>query len=162
MTLKAQQGSWDYEEINAMITNPNAFAPGTKMALFPGLPEAKQRADVIAFLRTKNDNPPPLPAGGRGEVQGGQGPAETPAPAASKDQAAQGERPVAPQDQATPPETRQPEATPQEQGPPQAATPPSAPEGRSAQPENMAPSPVGKPTPADSAAPQENRESQPQ
>jgi cytochrome c len=44
-----------------MIENPNAFAPGTKMALFPGLPDAKQRAEVIAFLRTKTDNPPPLP-----------------------------------------------------------------------------------------------------
>ena len=53
--------SWDYEKINHMIENPNAFAPGTKMALFPGLPDAKQRADVLVFLRTKNDNPPPLP-----------------------------------------------------------------------------------------------------
>ena len=60
--LKAKSGEdWTYENINHMIENPNAFAPGTKMALFPGLPDAKQRADVIAFLRTKNDNPPPLP-----------------------------------------------------------------------------------------------------
>lgn len=59
--LKAKEGDWDYEKIDHMIENPNAFAPGTKMALFPGLPDAKQRADVIAFLRTKNDNPPPLP-----------------------------------------------------------------------------------------------------
>ena len=44
-----------------MITNPAAYAPGTKMALFQGLPDAKQRAEVLAFLRTKNDNPPPLP-----------------------------------------------------------------------------------------------------
>jgi cytochrome c len=59
--LKAKEGDWDYEKIDHMIENPNAFAPGTKMALFPGLPDAKQRADVLAFLRTKNDNPPPLP-----------------------------------------------------------------------------------------------------
>jgi cytochrome c len=60
--LKAKSGEdWTYENINHMVENPNAFAPGTKMALFPGLPDAKQRADVIAFLRTKNDNPPPLP-----------------------------------------------------------------------------------------------------
>ena len=60
--LKAKGGeTWDYEKINHMIENPNAFAPGTKMALFPGLPDAKQRADVLVFLRTKNDNPPPLP-----------------------------------------------------------------------------------------------------
>jgi cytochrome c len=60
--LKAKSGEdWSYENVNHMIENPNAFAPGTKMALFPGLPDAKQRADVLAFLRTKNDNPPPLP-----------------------------------------------------------------------------------------------------
>ena len=60
--LKAKSSEdWTYENLNHMIENPNAFAPGTKMALFPGLPDAKQRADVIAFLRTKNDNPPPLP-----------------------------------------------------------------------------------------------------
>jgi cytochrome c len=59
--LKAKEGDWDYEKLDHMIKNPNAFAPGTKMALFPGLPDAKQRADVIAFLRTKNDDPPPLP-----------------------------------------------------------------------------------------------------
>jgi cytochrome c2 len=57
----AELGNWDYEKINHMIENPNVFVPGTKMALFPGLPDAKQRADVIVFLRTKNDSPPPLP-----------------------------------------------------------------------------------------------------
>ncbi|HEX2447294.1 MAG TPA: c-type cytochrome, partial [Methyloceanibacter sp.] len=60
--LKAKSSEdWTYENVNHMIENPNAFAPGTKMALFPGLPDAKQRADVIVFLRSKNDNPPPLP-----------------------------------------------------------------------------------------------------
>ena len=57
----AELGDWDYDKINHMIENPNAYVPGTKMALFPGLPDAKQRADVLVFLRTKNDNPPPLP-----------------------------------------------------------------------------------------------------
>src|SRR5262249_21348744 len=42
------------------ITNPQVFASGTTMA-FPGLPDAQQRADVIMFLRSKTDNPPPLP-----------------------------------------------------------------------------------------------------
>jgi cytochrome c len=59
--LKAKGGNWDYAMLDHMIENPNAFAPGTKMALFPGLPDAKQRADVIVFLRSKNDSPPPLP-----------------------------------------------------------------------------------------------------
>jgi cytochrome c len=60
--LKAKSSEdWSYENLNHMVENPNAFAPGTKMALFPGLPDAKQRADVIVFLRSKNDSPPPLP-----------------------------------------------------------------------------------------------------
>jgi cytochrome c len=59
--LKAKGGTWDYAMLDHMIENPNAFAPGTKMALFPGLPDAKERADVILFLREKNDSPPPLP-----------------------------------------------------------------------------------------------------
>lgn len=73
--LKAKEGDWDYEKINHMIENPNVFAPGTKMALFPGLPDAKQRADVLVFLRSKNDNPPPLPeatAGGGEEKPAGE------------------------------------------------------------------------------------------
>lgn len=59
--LKGKEGVWDYLNIDHMIEHPNVFAPGTKMALFQGLPEAKDRAAVIAFLRTKTDNPPPLP-----------------------------------------------------------------------------------------------------
>ena len=59
--LKAKEGNWDYAQLDQMTANPSVFAPGTKMALFPGLPDAKQRADVIVFLRSKNDNPPPLP-----------------------------------------------------------------------------------------------------
>ena len=38
--LKAKgDETWDYEKINHMIENPGAYVPGTKMALFPGLPE---------------------------------------------------------------------------------------------------------------------------
>jgi cytochrome c len=59
--LKAKGGTWDYESINKMITNPGEYVPGTKMAIFAGLPDAQDRADVLLFLRTKNDNPPPLP-----------------------------------------------------------------------------------------------------
>ena len=59
--LKAHAGEvWTYENLDHWITNPQAFASGTAMA-FPGLPDAKQQADVILFLRSKSDNPPPLP-----------------------------------------------------------------------------------------------------
>lgn len=83
--LKAKGGDWDYESIDKMITNPNEYVPGTKMAIFPGLPDAKDRADVLAFLRTKNDNPPPLPEVKPGETPAPGGEATTPAAPAGSD-----------------------------------------------------------------------------
>jgi cytochrome c len=58
--MKAMGGNWTYEDINHMIFKPTAFVKGTKMA-FAGLPKEQDRADVIAYLRTMNDSPPPLP-----------------------------------------------------------------------------------------------------
>jgi cytochrome c len=58
--LQAKGGDWSYEDINHMIFKPQAFVRGTKMA-FAGLPKEQDRADLIAYLRTMNDNPPPLP-----------------------------------------------------------------------------------------------------
>jgi len=58
--LQAKGGDWTYEDIDHMIFKPQAFVRGTKMA-FAGLPKEQDRADVIAYLRTRNDNPPPLP-----------------------------------------------------------------------------------------------------
>jgi cytochrome c len=58
--LQAKGGEWTYEDINHMIFKPQGFVRGTKMA-FAGLAKEQDRADVIAYLRTMNDNPPPLP-----------------------------------------------------------------------------------------------------
>ncbi|MEO8557695.1 MAG: cytochrome c family protein [Rhodospirillales bacterium] len=58
--MQAKGGSWDYESINEFISNPQGFVKGTKMALAP-LRSAKERTDIISFLRTQNDSPPPLP-----------------------------------------------------------------------------------------------------
>ncbi len=58
--LKAKQGPWTYDELNEWLTKPAAYAPGTKMT-FAGIPSEKQRADVIAYLRTLSKNPEPLP-----------------------------------------------------------------------------------------------------
>lgn len=58
--LKEKGGTWTYEDLNHMIFKPQAFIKGTKMA-FIGLPKEQDRADLIAYLRTMNDNPPPLP-----------------------------------------------------------------------------------------------------
>jgi len=59
--MQAMGGEWTYEDINHMIFKPQTFVKGTKMA-FAGLPKEQDRADVIAYLRTMNDNPPPMPA----------------------------------------------------------------------------------------------------
>jgi cytochrome c len=58
--FKAKEGSWTYESLNAWLANPKQFIPGNKMA-FAGLPKASERADVIAFLRSRADQPAALP-----------------------------------------------------------------------------------------------------
>jgi cytochrome c len=58
--LKGKGGKWGFEELNAWLTKPAAYAPGTKMS-FAGLPDAKKRADVIAYLNTLTANPLPMP-----------------------------------------------------------------------------------------------------
>lgn len=61
--MQAKGGEWTYEDINHMIFKPTSFVKGTKMA-FAGVAKEQERADIIAYLRTMNDNPPPLPAAG--------------------------------------------------------------------------------------------------
>jgi cytochrome c len=43
--------TWDEATLDVYLTNPRALVPGTKMA-FPGLPNADDRANVIAYLVT--------------------------------------------------------------------------------------------------------------
>jgi cytochrome c len=49
--LKGKHGAWDAETLNAWLWKPQSFAKGTKMT-FAGLPKAKDRADVVAYLQT--------------------------------------------------------------------------------------------------------------
>ena len=58
--MKAKGGTWTVEELNVYLTNPKAMVPGTTMS-FAGLPRGSERADVIAYLNSKSDNPAPLP-----------------------------------------------------------------------------------------------------
>ncbi|HYA07678.1 MAG TPA: cytochrome c family protein [Xanthobacteraceae bacterium] len=58
--LNGKQGKWDFDTLNAWLTKPSAFAPGTAMT-FAGLTNDKQRADVIAYLDSLSANPVPLP-----------------------------------------------------------------------------------------------------
>lgn len=72
--MQAKGGEWTYEDLNHMIFKPTAFVKGTKMA-YAGMPKEQDRADLIAYLRTMNDNPPPLPAADAAPA-GGDKPAE--------------------------------------------------------------------------------------
>jgi cytochrome c len=58
--LKAKGGTWTYEDLDKFLANPKAFVPGTAMG-FAGISKDSERADVIAYLRSLSDSPPPLP-----------------------------------------------------------------------------------------------------
>ena len=47
--VKALGGDWTPDRLDAWLTNPKAFAAGTKMG-FAGLDKVEDRADVIAYL----------------------------------------------------------------------------------------------------------------
>jgi cytochrome c len=57
--LKSMGGTWTVEELNKFIANPKGMVPGTNMT-FSGVPRPSERADIIAFLNSKSDNPVPL------------------------------------------------------------------------------------------------------
>jgi cytochrome c len=56
-----KQATWDYDHINQFLSGPQAYISGTKMS-FVGLKKQDDRTNVIAYLRTLNDSPPPIPA----------------------------------------------------------------------------------------------------
>jgi len=67
-SLKAKGGKWDWTSMDAWLANPAAYASGTKMG-FPGIEDAQERANVIAYLNTQGSNlplpkPKPVPAAG--------------------------------------------------------------------------------------------------
>jgi cytochrome c len=48
---KTSGKTWDDATLNTYLTNPKALVPGTKM-IFPGLADATDRGNVIAYLDT--------------------------------------------------------------------------------------------------------------
>lgn len=57
--LKAKTGPWTFADLDAWLANPARYAPGNRMGV--GVPNAKQRADVIVYLRSLSHDPVPLP-----------------------------------------------------------------------------------------------------
>jgi cytochrome c2 len=43
---------WTEENLDKWLANPKALLPNTYMGMFPGVPEASDRANVIAYLKT--------------------------------------------------------------------------------------------------------------
>ncbi len=58
--LSGLGGAWGYDELDAFIARPKEFARGTKM-MFAGVKSPADRADLIAYLRSLSEDPPPLP-----------------------------------------------------------------------------------------------------
>ena len=91
--LKDIGGNWTFEQMDAWLKSPKAFASGTKMT-FAGLGKPEDRAAMIVYLNGQGSNlplpPPPAaaaaPAAGEGAeapaAEGGEGEAEA-APAAA-------------------------------------------------------------------------------
>lgn len=60
--LGAMKGKpWTFDELNAWLTSPKAYAAGNKMS-FAGIGKPEDRAAVIAYLNSKSDSPLPMPA----------------------------------------------------------------------------------------------------
>lgn len=61
MAKRGQEGgTWGYESLYRYLYAPAKYVPGTKMA-FAGIKNDKDRADLIAYLRTLADSQAPLP-----------------------------------------------------------------------------------------------------
>jgi len=84
--LSGKGGNWDWDQMNAWLTNPKAFANGTKMS-FAGLAKVEDRAAVAMYLNAQGSNLP-VPSfvadAAAGAEEAAEAPAagETPAPAA--------------------------------------------------------------------------------
>lgn len=53
-------GAWSYADLDAFLANPKGYAKGTKMS-FKGVKKPKDRAAIIAYMRSLSDQPKPLP-----------------------------------------------------------------------------------------------------
>lgn len=59
--LKGVPGPWDWKAMDAWLTSPRKYAPGTKMT-FAGLGNPQDRADLLLYLNAQGSNlpvPPP-------------------------------------------------------------------------------------------------------
>ena len=99
MAHNAAGDIWTYENLNAFLTRPADYAPGTKMN-FAGVRTAEERADILAYLQTLSPSPVPFPAAEAAPAAEGEAAAPTEGEAAAP---AEGEAPAAPAAEAAAP-----------------------------------------------------------
>lgn len=83
--LKSHGGNWTWENMDAWLKSPKAFANGTKMT-FAGLGKAEDRAALLLYINSQGSNLP-LPAAPAAEAPAAEGKA---APAAGTEAPAAG------------------------------------------------------------------------
>jgi cytochrome c len=88
---KAKGDTWTYENLNAFLTSPKGFMPGTKMA-FAGIKDPVERANLLAYLQTLSASPVPFPAAEAAPAEAA--PAESAEPAVETPTETQSETPV--------------------------------------------------------------------
>lgn len=90
MQAYAEGGTeWDFESLNKFLAAPSDYIDGTSMG-FAGLNRDGERADLIAWLATQNDNPVPLPSPDEATEDG----ATEEAAEGAADEGAEGEAPA--------------------------------------------------------------------
>jgi cytochrome c len=58
--MSASHDAWSYDKLFVFLKAPGLTVPGTKMS-FAGLRSSQDRVDLLAYLRTLNDTPAPIP-----------------------------------------------------------------------------------------------------
>jgi cytochrome c len=61
--LKSSGVTWNAEALDAWLADPRAFIPNNRMT-FPGIRDAKARADLIAYLQAASSGQAETPGGG--------------------------------------------------------------------------------------------------
>jgi cytochrome c len=58
--MKAHGSDWTWAQLATYLHDPKTAIPGNKMA-FAGVKDKAELADLLAYMRTLSDSPPPLP-----------------------------------------------------------------------------------------------------
>jgi cytochrome c len=91
---KAEAPTWGYDQIDAFLTAPGRYVPGTKMS-FAGIRDEKTRINLIAWLRTQGSGGFAIPASDPARQPGAAAPAADGAAPAAEGAAATEAAPAA-------------------------------------------------------------------